>query len=139
MIRRIAFMLTGIVFLAVGCAGLPRGADGESALRSRVSAFWEHKIKGEFDQAYLLESPDVREKISLTNYIKAQTGGVIWRDVVIESVSIKGDLATVTLKINYAFLGMFGPKEGISRQINEYWQFQKDGWYRLQRPPRKGG
>ena len=139
MIRKIVILLTCVMFLAVGCAGLPKGADGESALRSRVNAYWQHKIKGEFDRAYLLESPDIREKITLTNYIKAQTGGVIWRDVDIESVSINEDLATVILKINYVFLGMFGPKEGISRQINDYWQLQKGKWYRLQRSPQKRG
>ncbi|RLC18982.1 MAG: hypothetical protein DRI57_07760 [Deltaproteobacteria bacterium] len=102
----------------------------EAALRERVNAYWQQKIKGEFAETYLYEHPDFRKGINLTNYVKGFVGGMTWRKVDIESVSIDGDFATVLLKINYILVGIYVPKEGLTRDIRNYWQWTDDGhWY----------
>jgi len=124
-----------MLLLIGACASRQPVMDTESSLKARVNAYWQHKIKGEFAEAYLLESSEIREKVTLTKYIEASAGGTIWLKADIQSVTINGDSATVLVKITYAFLGFYSPKEGITRNIRDYWHLEDGTWYhRLKRP-----
>lgn len=126
-----------ILLLAGACAVKQPKVDTESPLKARVNAYWQHKIKGEFAKAYLLESPDVREKVSLTNYIQGSAGGTILMKATIQSVAIEGASATVHVEITYAFLGIYCPKEGLTRTIRDYWHLKDGTWYHRPKPSKK--
>ncbi|QTA84478.1 antitoxin [Desulfonema magnum] len=109
----------------------------EAELRDRVNAYWQHKIKGEFAEAYLYEHPNFRKGVNLTNYVKGFVGGMAWQKVDIESVSTEKESATVLLKINYILVGIYTPNEGLTRNIRDYWQWSDDHWYHRFKPSRK--
>ena len=50
---------------------------------------WQHKIKKKFPESYLLESLEIREKVSLKDFIKDSTGAAIWKKATIKAVPIE--------------------------------------------------
>jgi len=126
-----------MLILSFGCAGIQPGVDVESSLKKRVSAYWQHKINKEFSEAYLFESSDIREKVSLSNYIEVSAGGTIWINADIQSVTINGDWADVVVKLTYAFMGFYSPKGGITRNIHDYWHLEDGTWYHHLKGPKK--
>lgn len=127
-----------VMLLLIGaCAGKQPRMDTESSLKARVNAYWQHKIKGEFDKTYLLESSDIREKVSLTNYIQASAGGTIWMKATIKSVAIEGASATVHVEITYALLGIYCPKDGLTRTVRDYWHLEDGIWYHCSKLSKK--
>ncbi len=109
----------------------------EAALRERVNAYWQHKIKGEFAGAYPYEHPDFQRSVNLTNYIKGFTGGMTWQKAEIQSVSIGVESAAVSLKINYILTGIYIPKEGLFHTMMDYWQLSDGNWYHQFRSSKK--
>jgi hypothetical protein len=126
-----------MLLLIGACAGKQPGMDTESSLKARVNAYWQHKIKGEFAEAYLLESSVIREKVSLTDYIQASAGGTIWMNAIIKSVAIEGASATVYVEITYALMGIYCPKKGLTRTIRHYWHLDDGIWYHRPKPSKK--
>jgi len=127
------YCLLGLCLFLLGCAGL-RSLSSEEALRQRIMAYWNHRIKGEFDKAYNYENPSFRKNVKLTDYIKALASGINWLEVKVKEVQIKDNQATVSLEIRYAFMAGYVPKGGLKREINDYWQWIKGDWYHLFRP-----
>ena len=113
------------------------GPDSEALLRDRTNAYWQHKVKKEFAEAYLMEAPEVRKGVSVTDYVQASAWGVIWIAVSVESVSIQGDQGAVKIKITYAMLGMYAPQGGIIQVITDCWQYVEGQWYHLPDCPKK--
>ena len=112
--------------------------DAEASLRKRVTAYWQHKIKRDFKKAYPLESSEIREKASLEEYVKdASTGTAVWKKATIKSVTIEGSSATVHVEINYIIMGIYCPKEGLTRTIRDYWQLEDGTWYHRLKPLKK--
>ena len=134
---KLHIFLLVMLLLAGACAGAQPRGDTESSLKARVNAYWQHKIKGEFAEAYLLESSEIREKVSLTDYINASAGGTIWLKAAIKSVAIEGSSATVHVEITYALMGIYCPKEGLTRTIRHYWQLEDGIWYHRSKPLKK--
>ncbi len=107
-----------------------------SVLEDRVNRYWQHKIRREFSEQYLFETPYFRDKVNLTNYIKSQAGGITIIDATIGSVVIEGKIAVARLKVKFSMLGAYTPKEGIPHEMKDYWQFNDDGyWYHLRHKP----
>ena len=120
-----------MLLLASACAEAQLRGDTELSLKERISAYWQHKVKREFADAYLIESPEIREKVNLTDYIKAFTGAAIWKNATIKSVAIEGSSATVHVEITYIIIGVYCPEEGLKSTIREYWQLEDGIWYHL--------
>ena len=137
-LRRISpiFLLLIILSLA-GCAGLAAGKNTETLLKERVNTYWQHKVNKEFAEAYLMEVPEYRKNVGMTGYIMANAGGVIWRAVSAESVSILEDHASVQIKMNYALFGTYAPKEGLVREISDCWKFVDAQWYHMLECPKE--
>lgn len=131
------FILVGLFVFLSGCAGLKTAEDRETALRDRVQAYWQHKVNKEFAEAYLMESPEVRNKTSLTKYITGLGGGVIWMGVKLESVSMEEDYAKVWIDLTYALFGMPVPKKGITRKIPDCWKLVDGQWYHMPACPKE--
>lgn len=119
------------LFIVSSCASAQPKGNTESSLKERVTAYWQHKIKREFEKSYLFESPEIREKINLTDYIKVFSGPGVWKKATISSVAIEGSFATVHVEINYIIVGVYCPEEGLTSTIREYWQLEDGIWYHL--------
>jgi hypothetical protein len=91
-----------------------------------------------FAECYLMEAPDVRAGITLTNYVMGLSGGVIWISASVKGVSIEGDRARVRLELTYSMMGMRGPKGGITSPVDDHWRRIDGQWFHIYSPSRKG-
>ncbi len=125
------------VAFVLGCAHVGSEGGSEARLIERANAYWQHKTKKEFTDAYPYECPELRKIVSLNNYVLGSAGGVIWIDVKVKSASIEGGLGKVKMDMTYAMFGMPGPKGGITQAITECWKYTEGDWYHLPDCPRK--
>ena len=128
-LRRIGVLSLFMLLLTSACAGTQPRLDSASLLKERATTYWCHKIKGELDRAYLLESPVMREKVSLTDYIKAFSSGYLFIDAHVKSVAINGTSARVNIEVRYCLLGVYTTKRGIRREIVDRWKLVDGQWY----------
>ncbi|RJR19300.1 MAG: hypothetical protein C4582_10600 [Desulfobacteraceae bacterium] len=128
-----------LIFIAAlsACTGNALVRDDETALRGRAGIYWQHRVKKAFAECYLMETPEVREGITITNYVMGLSGGIIWISASPKSISIDGDKATVQVEMTYAMFGMYTPKGGITRVVPDYWKRVDGVWYHLYQPPKK--
>ncbi len=106
-------------------------------LEDRINEYWQYRIEREFVKCYPYEHPEFREKVSPNDYIKWFVGGMGWRKATVQSVATEGDLASVSLEINYYILGIYMPKEGLTQTITEYWQLCDNNWYHQFKSPKR--
>ena len=132
----VAVCCLAVVFSMAACAGRAVVKDEEGILRDRANLYWQHRVKKAFAECYLMEAPEVREGVTVTNYVMGLSGGIIWISGVPKSISIDGDKATVQLEMTYAMFGMYTPKKGITRTIPEYWKRVDGIWYHLYHAPK---
>lgn len=111
--------------------------DDQSALTARAKTYWQHRVKKAFAECYLMEAPEVREGITLTNYVMGLSGGIIWIAASPKSVYIDGDSGTVQIEMTYAMFGIYSPKGGITRIVPDYWKRVEGVWYHIYQPPKK--
>ena len=94
---RIAFFFL-IIFS--GCSikdGVKSGSSDEE-LRDRIMAFWDHKMKEEFDKSYEYEIPVYRKNTRMVQYIGSFNTDVIkWTSVKVEGIRVEGASALVDL------------------------------------------
>ncbi len=109
--------------------------DPTTIVAQRAEAYWTHRTKQRFEEAYLYETPQLRQEVTLTNYIKGMASGMVIRAVLVQSVEIENDIATVNIRINFYSIGAIKPKEGITREIADYWQLIDGVWYHIFRRP----
>jgi len=125
--------------LTAACAGTLEKTEPavppETALKERVTAYWEAKMKGDLEKTYLLQTPDFRKRIRIVEYIKADAGGFLIKEARIESITIDGSSARVDLVIRTHLLRIRTPKKGITRHLADYWKFVDGLWYHTT-PPR---
>lgn len=97
--------LTVIFFLIIfsGCAtkeAAVRNANEEEVLRERVMAYWNHKVKQEFDKSYEYEDPLFKKKVNPVNYMKGfNIGKAEWFGAKIRGLKIENESAIVDLNI----------------------------------------
>ena len=128
----IALLLTG------ACAHQRAVSDPESALKARATAYWQHRVKGELADAYAFELSAIREKASLTNYIKGlSSSGILLRDATVQRVTLDGDKGIVRMKFSFRLLGIYTPKKGIPMEGNDYWELIYGIWYHAKTPPKR--
>jgi hypothetical protein len=97
----ISLMILSLV-ISSGCAPKEtvKEKTDEEALRERVMAYWDYKIKGEFDKSYEYEDPLFRKKTGLVSYIRSFRPEVVkWKSVRIEKIAKEDDLATINLNV----------------------------------------
>lgn len=140
--RVIPVAILFLVFLT-GCVTTRtiKNASDEEVLKQRVTAYWDYKIKGEFEKSYEYESPLYRKKVDLVNYIRSfGTGTAKWTGVKITGMAIQGDLAQVHLKIRVK-LGqrvVHGKEVELWTAISEPWMKQGGVWYHVEEKTKLG-
>jgi len=70
----------------------------EDVLKERIMAYFNFKIKKEFDKTYEYEDPLYRKTISLSKYIQKQGQRQV-KAATIEKLSIEGDKASVVMAL----------------------------------------
>lgn len=94
--KNIIFFL--IIFSGCVTKEAIKDVSDEEVLRERVMAYWNHKIKQEFDKSYEYEEPFYRKKVNLVKYIKGfRTDLLRWQAAEIREMDVKGDEAIVKL------------------------------------------
>jgi len=130
---RNAFLSHICLFLILsGCAGVPAQRE-ETVLLDRCNQFWQHRVKKEFAECYLMEAPEVRAAVSLTNYVIGLSGGMIWISASVRGVRVQGDSAVADLEIAYAMMGIYSPKGGITTAISDNWKRIDGKWWHVYR------
>jgi hypothetical protein len=137
------FLFPVILFLIIlsGCAtNSVKKASGETGLRESVMAYWNYKIKEEFDKSYGYEEPSYRKSVSLINYIGSINSAALkWRSAEIKAISKKADTADVEMNLR---VELILPQiehlrtVEMNTQLTDKWVKIEGVWYH--RPPQQG-
>lgn len=123
------FLMVGLVLGFISCAA---SANREKTLTERVSKYWEHKIKGDFDKSYLYEVPEYRKEVTASDYAKSFGSGVSWLGVRVDRVEVKGNEGIVYVAVRYVWnMVPYMPKDGIKSLAREKWKLVDGRWYHL--------
>jgi hypothetical protein len=129
-----------VIFLLIifsGCAtnvAVKKTAD-EELLKERVMAYWNYKIKNEFDKSYEYEYPLFRKQVSMINYMKSfgTTGRAEWSGAEIGRIDVQGDNATVDTKIMMKIAVSSSKNFEHEGFIKEKWVKVDEVWYHVPR------
>ncbi len=131
-----------LVFLS-GCVTTKavKSSSDEEVLKQRVTAYWDYKIKGEFEKSYEYESPLYRNKVDLVNYIRSfGVGTGKWTGVKITGIAIKGELAQVHMKIRVRIGRRIARGKDVElwTAVSEPWMKQGGVWYHVEEKAKLG-
>ena len=130
--RSIIFCL--IIFSGCATKEAVKNSGDEEILRERVTAYWNHKINGEFEKSYEYESPLYRKQVSVMRYVSGfdTPSKVKWVGTGIESVAIDGDSANVNLRVRLSInTGNPDRKIGPETFESEQWVKVEGVWYHV--------
>lgn len=140
--KRIKFLCAVIFPLIIftGCATKEavKSVSEEEVLRERVMAYWNYKIREEFEKSYEYEEPLYRKTRSLVKYVKGiNTAMLKWKSVEIQNVSIEEAQADVDLKMRTA-ITIPGTRTSGEQDMTtkDRWVKVDDAWYH--QPPKEG-
>jgi len=104
----------------------------EEVLRRRVEEYWNYKIKGQWDKAYALESPDYQRRVVLSAYVNQNGRSMVkWEGFNIIETWTSGEEGFVKVDRKYRYALPQTDKAVFDRVAEEKW-VKKDGeWYRL--------
>ena len=121
--------------LTMSAAGGTESQVTELALRKRVEDYWQAMVDHKFDVTYAMQDPFFRAKNSMERYSKPM-GRIVYRDPIIEGISLEGPLATVRVRMTVG-IKPFRAKTGemISRpdqtiSFDETWLRFDGEWYK---------
>lgn len=104
----------------------------EDFLRQRVTAYWDYKIKQEFDKTYDFEVPVYRKKVNLVNYIRSfRTNIVKWIQVRIEHIKIEDSAAMLDLTLRVRVKLPEVKAHESDSLIKEKWVKVEGIWYHV--------
>ena len=122
-----------IIFSGCATKETVKSPNDEEVLRERVTAYWNHKINGEFDKSYEYESPLYRKQVNLISYIRSFNPEVLvkWTGMRIEKVFIEDEAATLDLKVKVKILNK--PSRDIEPEtsVSEKWVRVGGIWYHI--------
>lgn len=121
-----------IIFTGCATKEAVRSLPDEEVLRERIVAYWNHKVKQEFDKSYEYEDPYFRGKINMVNYIKSfHTGKSEWSGAKIEGLKIEGDSAIVDMKVMLKVVVSSSRNVEQDVPIEEKWVKADGIWYHV--------
>lgn len=129
-----------VVLSLAGCAPKEtlKNRSDEDVLRERVMAYWNFRIKGEYDKSYYYEDPFFRKKVGLVDYIQHTGKAIKTKSVKIENVKIVGDNAEVelmtTIRVNVPDKEL--SRALLPRTLTDRWVSADGIWYHVE--PKKG-
>jgi hypothetical protein len=123
-----------LLIILSGCATKEalKSTTDEEILRERVMAYWNHKIKQEFEKSYEYEYPLFRKTVNVVNYIKGfNTARAGWTNAGIEGLHIEEDNATVDMKIMIKIAVSSSRNLDHEGFIKEKWVKVDGIWYHI--------
>ena len=106
--------------------------DDEVVLRRRVQEYWSYKVKGQWDKAYVYESPDYQAKVALSAYASQNGRSIVkWKGFNIIEIWTSGGEGHVKMDIKYRYLIPQTNKGVFGRVVEEKWIMKDGEWYRL--------
>lgn len=135
-VKGFSICLVVIFFLTIlaGCVTKEARKDrtDEDILRERIKAYWDYKVKQDFDKAYGYEDPLFRKKINLVNYIKGfNTEKAGWTGASIEGLTIEGDSAIVDMKVRIKIIVSSSGNLEQDVSLREKWVKVEGLWYHV--------
>lgn len=102
----------------------------EDALRSRVTRFWEARLKDDPATQYEFLDPEAKQRVTLTAYVRSR-GTFHFLVYQVQSINIVGEKAWVevnsTFKLRIPLIAGAGP---WTQQSREVWTLRESVWYR---------
>lgn len=140
LIKRICgFMLLLLLLLSliisIGCVtkeAIKTNSD-EEVLRDRVMAYWDYRVKQEFDKSYEFEDPIYKKSYSLVAYIKRLGADpVTLKEVKIKGLQMEDASARIDLitKIEVRAPGTRAPL-AVGMDRNDRWSRLEGIWYHV--------
>jgi hypothetical protein len=124
----VVFGSTSIVLLS-STGGEKNSAD-VSALKDRITQFWDCRLKGDYVTVYDLMSPDIRETVTRPSFVGAK-GFVNYYSYDIKSIEIDGDEARArvhyTWKANHPLFEKSSVKDNVMEDV---WVRIDGDWYK---------
>ena len=121
-----------IIFQGCGTKEAVKTQTDEDFLRQRVTAYWDYKIKQEFDKTYDFEVPVYRKKVSLVNYIRSfRTNIVKWIQARIENIKIEDGAAMLDLTLRVRVKLPEVKSHESDSLIKEKWVKVEGIWYHV--------
>lgn len=128
----IAVIFCLIIFTGCATKEAVKSLPDEEVLRERIVAYWNHKVKQEFDKSYEYEDPYFRKKINMVNYIKSfHTGKSEWAGAKVEGLKIEGDSAIVDMKVMLKVVVSSSRNIKQDVPIEERWAKADGIWYHV--------
>jgi hypothetical protein len=105
--------------------------DDEAALKRRFQEYWSYKIRGQWDKAYVYESPDYRGRVAVSAYAIRNARSIVkWQEFNIIEVWTTGEEGYVKVDRKYRYLIPQTNKAVFNKVVEEKW-IKKDGeWFR---------
>lgn len=124
---------------AAPAAAQPAEQAVREALPARVNEYWQYKIAGDLEKAYLFEDPESLAGTTVTDYVRAIGGAVKWLGAEVQSVTVAGDVAKVVVSIRYYWTFVKGEaaEQGVTSQAVEFWRLRDGVWFHRFVDPRK--
>jgi hypothetical protein len=121
-----------------GCAkNFVKKESDEEILKTRATAYWNHKVRGEFDRSYEFEDPFFRKNVNLNRYIQSiPAGRITWQGAGVERITVYGERADIDIKL--AIKIIVSSKKNIEQdvKITDKWVKVDGIWYHVHE---KGG
>lgn len=112
----------------------------KGGLRERVAAYWDHKIKEEFDKSYYFEYPYYRQKVTMVNYIKTFNTSVLkWLAATPDEIKQEDDTAEVKVNLKVRVRPPFMKKYEYDTSVQEKWVKADGIWYHVPPKPMESG
>lgn len=131
----ISFCFTLVsVSLLISCSTLNRHGLTKDALRERVTAYWDARVKGDVESAYNLVDPRARKTVSLATYVR-RTSQFIIVDYEIKKISADPGAKTASVRVQRSFKINPGAPvpfrfDKILKQVDDMqWVQYKGKWY----------
>jgi len=123
--RLLIILFPLIIFSACATKEALKSTSDDEILRERIMAYWNHKIKQEFEKSYEYEYPLFQKTISMVMYIKGfNTERAAWSGARIERIDVREENAAVDMKI------MVNIAVSSSRNL-EHEGFVKEKWVKV--------
>jgi len=127
--------ISAVTVLCCTAAIKPPKMTDEEVLRRRVEEYWSYKIKGQWDKAYVYESPDYQRRVALVAYVMRNGRSIVkWEGFNIVEALTSGEEGYAKVDRKYRYLIPESKRAAFNRVVEEKW-VKKDGeWYRLSSP-----
>jgi hypothetical protein len=123
------------LIILLGCATkYVKKVPEEEKLRARITQYWEHNRKREFDKMYYFEYPLYRKAVPMVKYIEGAPKHSRVLGAEIADMNIEGDQAKVGINVkSWISLPQFRMRKGDSYTSyrRERWVKAEGEWYHL--------